>query len=91
MRSTRFAQRLTTSALALVVMFGSVGCSTFRTSHFIESDPGPTLGAVASADGTLTAQPFSLVAADSIGLATFGTQIVYEDLRIQERRLAEAN
>ncbi|MFK7789235.1 MAG: hypothetical protein AB8C95_07075 [Phycisphaeraceae bacterium] len=53
------------------------GCSAFQTSHFIEPDMEMSVSpqAIASADDVFIAEPFSLVAADSIGLATFGFEI----------------
>lgn len=53
------------------------GCSAFQTSHLIEPDAEMVVSpqAVASAEDVFVAQPFSLVAADSIGLSTFGFEI----------------
>jgi hypothetical protein len=54
---------------------GMTGCSVFETSYVVEPEPAVSLDAVASADGVFVAEPFSLVAADSVGLATFGYEI----------------
>ena len=91
---TRSIHRLTrhVSALAMLALaLGSVGCSSARqTSLLVEPQPAVSLNAVATADDTFVAQSYSLVAADSIGLATFGQQIVLDDQRAREDRFADA-
>ena len=59
------------------LVFGSsmTGCSVFESSYVVESEPGLSPNAVAAVDETFVAEPFSLVAADSVGLATFGFEI----------------
>ena len=70
-------KQLTRWMLCLPLLAGFTGCSAYQTSHVIEPDlePGLSLNAVASADGELVLQPFSLVAADSVGLSTFAYEI----------------
>ena len=59
----------------LLLGIGLTGCSAFETSYVVEPEPSVSLEAVASAEGMFVAEPFSLVAADSVGLATFGYEI----------------
>ncbi len=79
------------AAGALALALGAVGCSTQQASHLEEPTPGVSLNTIASADPQFVAPPFSLVAADSIGLATFGQQIVRDDVRGIDGAFAEAN
>lgn len=91
-RSTRCIKTLSRSAACLAVAAGLTGCSIFEpveTSHFIEPKPAPSPYAVASADEEFFSQPFSLVAADSVGLATFGREIAMWDDREGELALAD--
>ena len=71
------------SCLPIFVLL--TGCSCFQqTSHIIEPEaelqPILAHNATASADTVeFTPQAFSLVAADSLGLATFGYELVLWD------------
>ena len=69
-----FRQWVFFAACLLFAIF-MTGCSSLQTSHFEEPELVLSSQAVASADNTFVAEPFSLVAADSIGLATFGYEI----------------
>ena len=60
---------------ASCLLMAMTGCSVFESSYVIEPELGPMPGAIASASESFAAEPFSLVAADSIGLATFGFEI----------------
>ncbi|MGB1123633.1 MAG: hypothetical protein ACPG4Q_00380 [Phycisphaeraceae bacterium] len=62
-------------AMCLFYAVFMTGCSALQTSHFEEPEFAVSPLAVASADQTFVAEPFSLIAADSIGLATFGYEI----------------
>ena len=62
-------------AVCLLFALTMTGCSSVQTSYFIEPDVAFSPQAVVSAEDTFVAEPFSLVAADSIGLATFGYEI----------------
>lgn len=69
-------RRLILTVLCLVVVFTVTGCSVFQSnSHLVETEPAVSPNAVASAGDVSVAKPFSLVAADSVGLATFGFEI----------------
>lgn len=69
-------RRLLLTALCLIVVLMMTGCSVFQsTSHIVEAEQSVSPYAVASADDAFVAEPFSLVAADSVGLATFGFEI----------------
>ena len=69
-------RRLLLSGLCLLFVFATTGCSVFQSnSHFVETGPAVSPNAVASADEAFVAEPFSLVAADSVGLAAFGFEI----------------
>lgn len=73
------------------LMSTMTGCSAFQpTSHVVEPETPLSPYAMASADGALVAEPFSLVAADSIGLATFGFEIALWDQIGADHALAEA-
>ena len=73
---TQMLQRWSCTASALtLVAAGMTGCSAFDSSYVQQPEPAVSLQAVASAEGDFVAQPFSLVAADSVGLATFGFEI----------------
>lgn len=67
------------------------GCSALQTSHFIEPEMTVSSQAVASADDVFVAEPFSLVAADSIGLATFGYEIAQWADMVPVDRLVQQN
>lgn len=77
---TGFSQQLNrwlarTSACLFSVL-AMTGCSVFQSeSHVVEMEPAVSPYAVASADEAFVAEPFSLIAADSVGLATFGLEI----------------
>jgi len=62
-------------AMCLLFAITMTGCSAFQTSHVIEPEVPVSPQAVASADDVFVAETFSLVAADSVGLATFGYEI----------------
>ena len=70
-------RRLLLSGLCLLVVFAMTGCSVFQSnSHLVETEPpAVSPNAVASVDEAFIAEPFSLVAADSVGLAAFGFEI----------------
>jgi len=78
-RSNTMMKTLTRSAACATLLAGFTGCSAFQSSHIIAAKPAPSPYAVASADDEFYAQPFSLVAADSVGLATFGYEIAMWD------------
>lgn len=63
------------ASACLFLGVGLTGCSVFETGHVVEPEPAVSLDAVASADSAFVAGPFSLVAADSVGLAAFGYEI----------------
>ena len=71
----RMMQGSVRASACLVLIVGMTGCSVFESSHVVEPDPAVSLQAVASADRAFVAEPFSLVAADSVGLMTFGYEI----------------
>lgn len=90
----RLTKRLTQMVFGfggLGFVLGTVGCSSFETCQQVEAEPTVSLDAIATADDTFVSHSYSLVAADSIGLAAFGQQIVLDDQRINDERLAEAN
>lgn len=62
-------------AACLLYAVTMTGCSAYQTSHVVEPAPAISPNAVVSAEDAFVPQPFSLVAADSIGLATFGFEI----------------
>ncbi|MEO0474501.1 MAG: hypothetical protein AAF085_00835 [Planctomycetota bacterium] len=62
----------------LVMVAGLTGCSVFDSSYVIEPE-AVSLNAVVSAEGAFVAEPFSLIAADSVGLAAFGFEIARWD------------
>lgn len=66
---------LVRASACLLMGIGLTGCSVFESSYVVEPEPVVSLDAVASADDAFVAGPFSLVAADSVGLATFGYEI----------------
>ena len=69
-------RRLLLTGLCLLVVLMMTGCSVFQsTSHLMEAEEGVSPHALASADEVFVAETFSLVAADSIGLVTFGFEI----------------
>lgn len=71
-----FERRLILTGLCLFVVLMMTGCSVFESSsHLMEAQEGVSPYALASADDAFAAEPFSLVAADSVGLATFGFEI----------------
>lgn len=87
-------KRLTRRAACLPVLVGLLavgGCSFDQQSHFIEPEYEPmlSLNAVASAEGQLPPQVFSLVAADNLGLSTFGYEIAMWDLMYEKYALAD--
>lgn len=81
---------VTRAACALSAML-FIGCSSTQTSHFQEpTTAAPSPSAVASADGAIELPPaFSLVAADSVGLATFGQEIAGWGYSANDVALAE--
>ena len=85
-------QRTALTAMALAFGLGTVGCSVFEPAqqgHLIQPEPAVSPYAVASADGAFVAPPVSLIAADSIGLSTFGQSVVMDDLRADDGQFAE--
>lgn len=62
-------------AACLLFAVSMTGCSAMQTSHIHEPELAVSPQAVASADDVFVAETFSLVAADSIGMATFGYEI----------------
>ena len=87
--STRLRKTLIRSTTCALFALGLTGCSAFETSHLAEAEPAVSPNAMASADGAFVAAPFSLVAADSIGLATFGSEIALWYTPDGEDRLVE--
>ncbi|MFN3169026.1 MAG: hypothetical protein ACE37H_18420 [Phycisphaeraceae bacterium] len=80
------------AAAAAALALGMVGCSATRPADGLSrAEPAGSVFTIATADDTFVAGTYSLVAADSIGLATFGEQIVLDDLRARDDRFAEAN
>lgn len=65
------------------------GCSVFQDSHVLEHELEVSPYAIASAEGDFVPAPFSLVAADSVGLATFGFEIAQWGTPQGDLRLAE--
>ena len=63
------------STACLLALADFTGCSAFETSYFVEEEPAVSPYALASLEPGFYEQPFSLVAADSVGLATFGHEI----------------
>ena len=64
------------TGVCLLIVFALTGCSVFQSdSHFVEQEQVVSPYALASAGDVFVAEPFSLVAADSVGLATFGFEI----------------
>ncbi len=84
-------KQMSLGAAAVVLTLMAGGCSSFATRGIAVHEPVVTLNTLASADPQFVAAPFSLVAADSIGLATFGQQIVREDMSARNGSFAEAN
>jgi hypothetical protein len=79
------------AAAAAALALGMVGCSATQADGLSRAEPTGSMPVLATADDTFVAGTYSLVAADSIGLATFGEQIVLDDLRARDDRFAEAN
>lgn len=77
-------QWLVRVSACLLMGIGLTGCSVFETSYVVEPEPVASFDAVASADDAFVAGPFSLVAADSVGLATFGYEIAQWDVMSPE-------
>lgn len=98
-RTLNSVMRTILGAVALSAAMGSVGCSSMHGNSLHAPRAGVSMHAVATADDTFVvqsysqtySQSYSLVAADSIGLATFGRQIVLDDMRAARDRFAEAN
>lgn len=95
-RTMKNMMRTLCGVAGLGLALSSVGCSsTMQAEQMIEAEPVvlmdtmDTLDTLVIADDTFVAQRYSLVAADSIGLAAFGQQIVLDDLRAHEARFAE--
>lgn len=82
--------RMTLLGSCMFAVVGLTGCSVLETSHIQEPDPPLSVNAMASADGSLMAQPFSLVAADSVGLAAFGQELALWDSLYPAPRMADA-
>lgn len=84
---------LVRACLAVLVVMGFVGCATQQSSHIIEPDqasmPEPTVYVIEAEDHA-TLGTFSLVAADSVGLAAFGWDIASLDLDGRDPALVEA-
>lgn len=60
----------------LFAVFAMTGCSVFQSdSHLVEAEPAVSPYALASAGDAFVTEPFSLVAADSVGLAAFSHEI----------------
>jgi len=78
-------------AACLLFAVTMTGCSALQTSHFIEPELAVSPQAVASADEVFVAEPFSLVAADSIGLATFGYEIAQWADMVPSERLVQSD
>lgn len=74
-------------AACLLYTVTLTGCSAYQTSYVIEPEPSLSPQAVVSADDVFVPAPFSLVAADSIGLATFGYEIAQWDERFPVEQL----
>lgn len=79
MRHLNTLRTATLCTLTLVVALGTVGCSSTTSHHAIQHQPGVSMNAVASADARIAVQSIQLVAADSIGIATFATDIERDD------------
>ena len=78
-------------AACLLYTVTMTGCSAYQTSHFIEPVLAVSPQAVVSAEDVFVPEPFSLVAADSIGLATFGYEIAQWDTRFPANQLVKNN
>ncbi|MGB0767939.1 MAG: hypothetical protein ACPGYV_09540 [Phycisphaeraceae bacterium] len=85
--SKRHQQSLSRVAAGLLLTVGLTGCSAFQESHVLEPEPAVSPQALATADGFVAA-PFSLVAADSVGFATFGQEIAHWDDLQRDEQLA---
>lgn len=85
-------RRLILTGFCLVLLFAMTGCSVFQSnSYLVETEPAVSPSAVASVDGRFVAEPFSLVAADSVGLATFGFEVAMWSEMPSEEALAHQN
>lgn len=85
-------KKMTRWMLCLPLLAGFTGCATYQSSYLLEPEfePELSLNAVASADGDLMMQPYSLVAADSVGLHTFGYEIAMWDTLYSQPATASA-
>ncbi len=78
-------------AACLLYTAAMTGCSAVQASHLSEPEMAVSPQAVASADDTFISEPFSLVASDSIGLATFGYEIAQWADEVSSGTLAQNN
>lgn len=83
-------RRLMLTGVCLVLLFAMTGCSAFQSNSYLaENEPAVSSAAIASVDGHFVAEPFSLVAADSVGLATFGFEVAMWAEKPSEEALAQ--
>jgi len=88
-KSTTRVKTLYRTGACVLFTTSLTGCSVFQDSHVLEHELEVSPYAVASAEGDFVSAPFSLVAADSVGLATFGLEIAQWGTPQGDLRLAE--